>query len=207
MNCAELEIPLCDYLDGALYGERKAEVEAHLAECASCASLAKDAQAAVEFIGRAEVVEPPPELLTRILFDLRGEIQREAPVAGGARQWFAQWLRPVLQPKFAMGMAMTILSLSMLERFAGIEVRQLNPADLDPAKIVMSIEDRAHRGWLAVVKYYESLRLVYEIQTRIQEWTVPEEGDQPPANDEAKQPSTGGAAGKSSTERRERGAK
>jgi hypothetical protein len=105
-----------------------------------------------------------------------------------------------------MGMAMTILSLSMLGRFAGIEVRQLNPADLDPAKIVMSIEDRAHRGWLAVVKYYESLRLVYEIQTRIQEWTVPEESDQPPAADAAP-PATGGAAGKSSTERRERGVK
>jgi Putative zinc-finger len=206
MNCAELEIPLCDYLDGALHGERKAEVEAHLAECASCASLAKDAQVAVEFIGRAEVVEPPPELLTRILFDLRGEIQREAPMAVGVRKWFAQWLRPVLQPKFAMGMAMTVLSLSMLGRVAGIEVRQLNPADLDPAKIVMGVEDRVHRGWLAVVKYYESLRLVYEIQTRIQEWTVPEEGDQQPAEDAAA-PATGRAAGKSSTERRERGAK
>ena len=207
MNCAELEILLCDYLDGALHLERKAEVEAHLAGCASCASLAKDAQVAVEFIARAEVVEPPPELLTRILFDLRGEIQREAPEAGGVRQWFAQWLRPVLQPKFAMGMAMTVLSLSMLGSFAGIKVRQLNPAELDPAKIVMGIEDRAHRGWLSVVKYYESLRLVYEIQTRIQEWTVPEESDQPPAGDEAKPPATGGAAGKSSTDRRERGAK
>jgi hypothetical protein len=205
MNCAELEILLCDYLDGALHGERKAEVEAHLAECASCASLAKDAQAAVEFIERAEEVEPPPELLTRILFDLRGEVQREAPVAGGIRKWFAQWLQPVLQPKFAMGMAMTILSLSMLGRFAGIEVRQLNPADLDPAKIVINIEDRVHRGWLAVVKYYENLRLVYEVQTRIQEWTVPEEGDQTPADDEAKRPATGGAAGKPSPEQRERG--
>lgn len=207
MNCAELEILLCDYLDGALAGERRAEVEAHLAECASCASFARDAQAAVEFIERAEVVEPPPELLTRILFDLRGEVHHDAPAASGIGQWFSRWLRPVLQPKFAMGMAMTILSLSMLGRFAGIEVRQLNPADLDPAKIVMSIEDRVHRGWLAVVKYYENLRLVYEIQTRIQEWTVPEEADQPPADDDTKQTTKGGTVGKSSPERRERGAK
>jgi len=207
MNCAELEILLCDYLDGALTGERKAEVEAHLAECASCASLAQDAQAAVEFIERAEVVEPPPELLTKILFDLRGEVQRDAPVSGGIRQWVSRWLRPVLQPKFAMGMAMTILSLSMLGRFAGVEVRQLNPADLDPVKIVMNIEDRIHRGWLAVVKYYENMRLVYEIQTRIQEWTVPEDADQPAADDDTKRPVRGGAAGKSSPERRDRGVK
>ncbi|MEN6602361.1 MAG: anti-sigma factor [Bryobacteraceae bacterium] len=207
MNCAELEILLCDYLDGALPAERKAEVEAHLAGCASCASLAKDAQAAVEFIERAEVMEPPPELLTRILFQMRGEVQREAPVAAGARRWFSQWLRPVLQPKFAMGMAMTVLSLSMLGRFAGIEVRQLTAADLDPVKIVMNVEDRVHRGWLAVRKYYENLRLVYEIQTRIQEWTVPEEGDQPAADDATKGPATDGASGRPSTDRRERGAK
>jgi hypothetical protein len=31
-----------------------------------------------------------------------------------------------------MGMAMTVLSLSMLARFAGINVRQLSVADLDP---------------------------------------------------------------------------
>ncbi|MCE5309922.1 MAG: zf-HC2 domain-containing protein [Acidobacteriales bacterium] len=207
MNCAELEILLCDYLDGALPAERKAEVEAHLAGCASCASLAEDAQAAVEFIERAEVMEPPPELLTRILFQMRGEVQREAPVAAGARRWFSQWLRPVLQPKFAMGMAMTVLSLSMLGRFAGIEVRQLTAADLDPVKIVMNVEDRVHRGWLAVRKYYENLRLVYEIQTRIQEWTVPEEGDQPAADDATKGPATDGASGRPSTDRRERGAK
>jgi hypothetical protein len=106
-----------------------------------------------------------------------------------------------------MGMAMTILSLSMLGRFAGIEVRQLNPADLDPARIVMSVEDRIHRGWMAVVKYYENLRLVYEIQTRIQEWTVPEEGDQIPAEEEAKRPAAGEGAGRQSTERREGGSK
>ncbi|WP_395621662.1 hypothetical protein, partial [Dokdonella sp.] len=41
----------------------------------------------------------------------------------GARNWISRLLEPVLQPKFAMGMAMTILSFSMLGRFAGIEPR------------------------------------------------------------------------------------
>jgi len=71
----------------------------------------------------------------------------------------------------AMGMAMTVLSFSMLARFAGIEPRQLKPSDLDPVKIWMAVDDRAHRGWDRTVKYYENLKLVIEIQSRLKDWT------------------------------------
>ena len=33
MNCADIEILLCDYVDGTLHGEQKSAVEAHLAGC------------------------------------------------------------------------------------------------------------------------------------------------------------------------------
>ena len=69
MNCAEIEILICDYVDGTLAADQKAEVERHLAECPACAELARDSAAAVAFIERAAEVEPPPELITRILFD------------------------------------------------------------------------------------------------------------------------------------------
>src|ERR1051326_637629 len=69
MNCAEIEILICDYVDGTLAPALKAELERHLAECPACADLAHDSAAAVAFIGRAADVEPPPELITRILFD------------------------------------------------------------------------------------------------------------------------------------------
>jgi hypothetical protein len=85
------------------------------------------------------------------------------------------WFGPVLQPRFAMGMAMTILSFSMLARFAGVEVRQLKPADLKPTAVWSAIDNRAHRTWDQAVKYYENLRLVYEVQTRLQEWTEQED--------------------------------
>ena len=75
-----------------------------------------------------------------------------------------------MQPRYAMGMAMTVLSFAMLGRFAGIEVRQLTPSDLDPVKIWTAAEDRAMRTWERGVKYYESLRLVFEIETRVKEW-------------------------------------
>ena len=43
-------------------------------------------------------------------------------------------------------------------------------ADLDPVKIWTAAEDRATRTWQRGVKYYESLRLVYEIESRVKEW-------------------------------------
>jgi hypothetical protein len=47
--------------------------------------------------------------------------------------------------------------------------------DLDPVKIWVSVDDQAHRAWNRAVKYYENLRLVFEIQSRLQEWTEQEE--------------------------------
>ena len=84
MNCAELEELICDYVDGTLTAARKAEVERHLEACPACAEMARDSAAAVAFMERAADVEPPPELITRILFDApwAQEDAGEGPRAG-----------------------------------------------------------------------------------------------------------------------------
>src|SRR2546430_533946 len=173
MNCSEFEILLCDYIDGTLDSAERQALEAHQQECAGCAQFAREVTGAVAFMERVPEVEPPPELLTRISFAVpNGKTRRDAK-----QSWFSQWLQPILQPKFAMGMAMTILSFSMLGRLAGVEVRQLKPADLSPAKIWSAADDKLYRGWQRAVKYYDSLRLVYEVQSRLKEWTDQEEED------------------------------
>ena len=170
MTCAEVEILLCDYVDGDLRGAQKSALEDHLAGCSACAEMAQDVQAAVTFIGRAAVAEPPAELLTRILHEIPAAKQNPAwrRLAG---RWLGGWFESILQPRYAMGMAMTVLSFSMLAKFAGIQPRQLSPADLNPVKIWMSIDDRAHRGWDRAMKSYENLRWVIEIQSRLKEWS------------------------------------
>jgi anti-sigma factor RsiW len=175
MNCADVEILLADYVDGTLAADQKSALESHLSTCSTCQELASDVTGAVAFIGRSADVTAPPELVTRILFEVTSGPSHVAVKPSWVRRIFGntiggKFMEPVLQPKYAMGMAMTLLSFAMLGRFAGIEVRHLTPADLDPVKIWTAAEDRATRTWQRGVKYYESLRLVYEIESRVKEW-------------------------------------
>lgn len=178
MKCIELEALICDYVDGALSAAERATVELHLEGCAACRELVDDSRSVLGFLETAAEVEPPAELVNKILYEARQG--HAAPVkTSGSKSWIGRLLEPVLQPKFAMGMAMTILSFSMLARFAGIPVRQLKPSDLEPAKVWMTLEDKAYRTMDRAKKYYESLRLVYEIQQTLRDWN--ETGEAPAA--------------------------
>ncbi len=76
-------------------------MERHLAECPACAELARDSAAAVAFMERAADVEPPPELITRILFD--APWSKEKAGRKSAQAGWPRILSPILQPRFAMG--------------------------------------------------------------------------------------------------------
>ena len=171
MNCAELELLICDYVDGGLTPAERTLVERHLAECPACAELAGDSAAAVAFMESASDVEPPPELITRILFDGpwnhgKAKVDRHGHPKAGLRNWFTTLSSVLLQPRLAMGMALTVLSLAIVAR----PVRQLQLSDIEPAKVWGGIEDRAYRSWQRTVKFYENLKWVYEIQTTLHEW-------------------------------------
>ncbi len=187
MNCAQIEILICDYAEGTLGAAEKAEVERHLAGCAACAELARDSAAALAFIERTAAVEPPPELITRILFDAPWS---KAKAKSKFRAWVAALLSPIRQPKFAMGMALTVISLSMLAQFV-VPVRQLRPEDLKPSAVWAAMEDRAVRTWGRTVKFYNNLKFVYQIQTTLREWQqqdedrrqAPNSGESPTSDD------------------------
>lgn len=164
LDCLGIDDLLCDYVDGTLSADRKLAFDAHTASCPACAQLVLDVTGSVDFMQRAAVVEVPKELITRILY----LTPKQAPMVAALSRigWLSSLTAPLLQPRFAMGMAMTILSFSMLGKFVA-PVRQLKPADLEPAKVWRSVDDSAHRTWDKFVKYYDNLRLVYEVQTAI----------------------------------------
>ncbi|MBL8293529.1 MAG: zf-HC2 domain-containing protein [Bryobacterales bacterium] len=185
LTCAQIEPLLCDLVDGVLPAGERVQVDAHLAGCAACRELVDEARVLAKFLERVPLVEPPPELVTRILFETHhSEAKPVRERAVVSRGWLGRvaerihlLFQPVLQPRFAMGMAMTILSFSMIGRFAGISERTFTPADLDPAKIWMSLDNKAHRLWERMVKNYENLRVVYQIQNTLAEWSAQEEED------------------------------
>jgi hypothetical protein len=173
MNCAEAELLICDY--ATLGSAERFELERHLGGCPACAELARDSAAALAFIESAAEIEPPPELITRILFDAPWSKAGKSK----KRHWAAEMLAGFLQPKFAMSMALTILSLSMLVRYV-MPVRQLRASDLRPSEVWAGIEDRAVRSWARTVKFYENLKVVYQIQTTLKDWQQQSADTAPP---------------------------
>jgi anti-sigma factor RsiW len=168
MNCAEFEIVLADYLDGTLQPEGRAAVEQHVAACAGCRELLNDAAGAFTFLKRADEVVPPSELITRIAHQAPlGRTRQPFERQGALSRLASKWLQPILQPRPVMGMAMTVLSFAMLERCTGVRVQQIQAADLSPIRIWGGVEDKAVRLKDRGVKYYENLRWVYEIETRL----------------------------------------
>jgi len=176
-DCQACEAALCDYVDGTLAEELRGQVEAHLGGCPACAVYLKDIQDALVVLREAEEIEPPPVLVNRILFQIPAK-------ESGFLGWLGRFFEPVRQPRFVMGAMMTVLSLAMMSRCAGVPNRTLTQSDIDPVKIVGAFEDRVHRTWDRGVMAYESIRLVYEIRSRVHDWRQQEELDSA-ANDAA----------------------
>jgi anti-sigma factor RsiW len=169
MQCAEFEILLADYLDGVLAPGERAAFAAHMESCPACKALAEDAKSAVAFMERASDVEMPPAVMTNILHATNSGW--ELTLHGkGIRGWINRTFAPVLQPRFVMGAALTVISATMLTQCAGLPKRTLTAADLDPIRIVGSLENRAERVWDRAVKSYESMRLVYEVKSQLNDW-------------------------------------
>ncbi|MFY9724821.1 MAG: zf-HC2 domain-containing protein [Bryobacteraceae bacterium] len=175
MNCAELDIPLCEYVDGTLDAATRAAVERHLAGCPACAEVARESAAAVAFIGRAADVEPPAELVNRILF----AAPWRQSIRAKHRTWLAKRLSPILQPRYVMSFAMTIVSFSLLRSV--IPLRSIRPDDLRPSKVWAGLETRVEYGWGRVEKFYDNLKVVYRIQTTLRAWQQQDEEREPTA--------------------------
>lgn len=168
--CAEFDNLLADYVDNTLTPEVRAVFEEHARSCAACGELLRDVTGAVSFMGRVADVTPPADLVTRIAFQTPiGRTRGPLDTPGFLSRMAAKWLRPVLQPRLAMGMAMTILSFAMLEKCTGVHVQHIQATDLSPIRVWDGMEDRVIRTKDRAVKYYENIRLVYDVETRLRD--------------------------------------
>lgn len=117
MNCRQIESLLNDYVDGALSIAERRSVEDHFADCPRCAALREDMDLALGFLRQAPTVELPEGLVANIL---DSTVHAEPPAGGlvaagvGSRSWVRPFLQPLFEPRFAMSVALAIVSFSIL---------------------------------------------------------------------------------------------
>ncbi len=176
MQCPEFDLLLAEAIEGVLSGAEREKFEAHRASCPSCGPMFAEAQRGRQLLRGLAEVEPPANFVHNVLAATTGR-ERSMPAARPRESWWQKVrpaLGPVLQPKFAMSFAMAFFSISLVLNLAGVKLGSLRHLDLSPNAIVRGAYEAQGR----VVKYYENIRFVYEIESRVQELkrvTTPED--------------------------------
>jgi hypothetical protein len=217
LRCEEWEAQLADALDGALTEEDRASFEFHATECPMCAMMLGEAEKGQQWL---QFLHPEPQipagLLQKILTQTTGAalpaIAASANVAAiplplvAAR---AEWkhfkgMRRFVEPRMMMTAAMAFFSIALTLNMAGIRFTSLKAQDLRPSTLRSNLQRQFYTAKAPVVRYYENLRVVYEVESRMRELrrTSESEETKPPVktNDvkpPASQENGGSAKGKS----------
>ena len=194
MQCADFDALLIEALDGTLTGPKLESFQAHARVCAVCGPLFAEADGGRRWLKSLAELEPPANLVHNILLATTGyESERVFVRPKGKASWtdaFTGWLRPVFapvlsvgrQPRFAMSFGMAFFSLSISLSLAGVKVSDVRHVDMRPSAIKRAYYETTGR----VVKYYENIRFVYEIESRVREFkrvTAPQEPSPKEQND------------------------
>ncbi len=214
LRCDEWEDMIADALDETLSPADAAAFTRHHGECALCAQMFKETQqgrAWMEYLA----VEPevPSDLLRKILARTS-----EPPVTHAAMPALAvparyratlphhvrQAARQLLEPRLMMTVAMAFFSIALTLNLTGINLGQIRPADLQPSRLRATVTRQYYAANEQVTKYYENLRLVYEMEARVRELRHSTEAEPAPVeapqqNGTPRQPVRDGSGSPSST--------
>jgi hypothetical protein len=164
MQCIEFDALLSDALEGSLKGPKLEEFQSHARTCEVCGPMFADVQAGQAWLAKLEDVEPPAEMVRNILVATTGLRP------SWWEQFQASFLTPMVnlarQPRFAMSFGMAFFSLSVTLSLAGVRLGDLRHVDLRPS----AIKRTYYQTTAKVVKYYENVRLVYELESRVREF-------------------------------------
>ena len=118
-------------------------------------------------------MEAPVELVADIIHGTIGYAGRDPlpVVVGGPLEDgpLARFLRPifspVLEPRFVMSMAMTVLSFSMLTFQAQNLWQRWQAGDFLVSEAVESVEEQVESAWAGAIEFYDSALMLYRLQT------------------------------------------
>ncbi len=162
-NCARTEERLSDYLDGTLSPAEAAAFSAHASGCDPCGKLVAQVGGLVHQMRALDALEAPPQLIPKILESTLGPRTQSA----GWQRWFA-WVPQLWQPRFAMGVITVAATILIVLYTTGISPAKLKKADLSPTNVFRTANRQVHLTYARSAKFVNDLRVVYEIQTRLQ---------------------------------------
>jgi Putative zinc-finger len=179
--CGQWETLLADALDGLLRPEDEATFSAHMAGCSACTALFEESQRGREWL---QFLSPEPEvpvgLLDKILAQTGpGQVAGYglATTSGQVMPAVPAWQRPgfmgrvrrFAEPRLLMTAAMAFFSIALTLNLTGVHVTQLRLSDLRPTALRSFMERRLTMASTPIIRYYDHLRFVYEVQSRMRE--------------------------------------
>ena len=204
--CGLWETLLADALDGLLRPEDEATFTSHMAVCPACTALFEEAQRGREWLGFLTAEPEVPEgLLDKILAQTGpGQVEGFGLVAGSnVLPMPPAWQRPGLmgrirrfaEPRLLMTAAMAFFSIALTLNMTGVKLTDLRISNLRPSAVRSFMERRLTMASTPIIRYYDHLRLVYEVESRMRELRGTGEGNsnqkkkntQPVAPGESKQ--------------------
>jgi hypothetical protein len=162
----------------ALPAEVREAFEAHRQSCADCRASFADALEGMLLLRAIQEVEPPKNLVHNILAATSlTEIPVQAAEQGVRRAGWAQRMlrsfRPAmsgfLRSRFAASFCMAFFSLSLTLSLAGVKVIDLFKAAQHPSTVSKAVVIEFTNVEARVMRYYDNMRLVYEVRVRVQE--------------------------------------
>jgi hypothetical protein len=207
--CGHWETLLADALDGLLKPEDEATFTSHMASCQACAALFEEARRGREWLDFLDAEPEVPEgLLEKILAHTGPGKENEADwISGGAavlphtivpawqRPGFMGFVRRFAEPRLLMTAAMAFFSITVTLNMTGVRINNLHLSDLRPTAIRSFMERQFTVASVPIIRYYDHLRFVYEVESKMRE--LRNNATQGQENNEQQQPSQRVAPGES----------
>jgi len=173
MQCVEVEALLAEAMDGTLHGSILAAFEAHQQSCPACRTMFEEASAGMHWLKGLDEIETPRNLVHNILAQTIGQVPEPRTALTPRGEGWLERIKgklspafaPVVTPRFAMSFGMAFFSITMLLSIAGFHVADLRQIDMSAKGITRTYYSTQAR----VVRYYENIRLVYEIESRVRD--------------------------------------
>lgn len=176
-NCTLTEERLSDYLEGQLSEAESAALTAHREHCERCTELVEQMRDLLTDLHSLELVEEPADLQLRIVDATLGP----RPKKEGWRRWFA-WTPMIWRPRFAIGLVTVAACGLIVIQAGGVLPTRMHKANLNPTDIFWSIRRQAHMKYAASARFVNNLRVVYEIESRLETQNPQQSPAQPGTN-------------------------